>query len=273
MEQLLTTSDYVAEIEIEKIRVNPHQPRRTFSEEDLQDLATSIRTVGIIHPPLVRPLNDGSYELVSGERRFRATQLAGLNKIPVLIRTSDEITSAQAALIENIQRVDLNPIDIAASLRKLMDEFGLTQEELATRIGKKRSSIANYLRLLNLPATIQEGLRTEKITMGHAKPIAALTGFDMQLHLYEKITREELSVRQTEECVNQILKKQKRRKIQTETRDFFLEQIGDKLQNVLGTRVTISGSHKRGRISIDYYNLDDLDRLMELLGLNKDRYG
>ncbi len=266
-----TCCDYVAEIEIDKIRVNPHQPRRSFSEEDLQDLAASIRSVGIIHPPLVRPLDDGTYELVSGERRYRATQLAGLDKIPVLIRTSDQITSAQAALIENIQRVDLNPIDIAASLRRLMDEFGLTQEELAARIGKKRSSIANYLRLLNLPSTVQEGLRSETITMGHAKPIAALTSLDLQLHLYEKIVRDELSVRQTEECANQILKKQKKRKIQMETRDFFLEQIGDKLQNILGTKVTISGSHKKGRISIDYYNLDDLDRLIELLGIDKDK--
>ena len=167
-------NDTVAEVDIHAIRVNPHQPRRHFAPEDLQELAESIIAVGFIHPPLVRPVEPGFFELVSGERRFQAAQLAGLTKIPVHIRDSDTLMSAQMALIENIQRVDLNPMEIAKALRSLIEEFGFNQEDLAARIGKKRSTVANYLRLLSLPKNIQDAVSQELITMGHAKAILSL---------------------------------------------------------------------------------------------------
>lgn len=150
MTLLQSEQDEIREVEVEKISVNPFQPRRYFSNAELEELAQSIQAVGLIHPPVVRPLPDDGYELISGERRFRAAQLAGLMKIPVLVRKSSNSVSAQAALIENIQRVDLNPIEVAKALRSLMDQFCFNQDELAQRIGKKRSTVANYLRLLSL---------------------------------------------------------------------------------------------------------------------------
>lgn len=167
--------DEFKQISIEHIRVNPYQPRREFKEEELRELAQSIRSVGLIHPPLVRPVPHSSfYELISGERRFKAAQLAGFTTIPVYIRHISDPISAQAALIENMQRSDLNPLEIAFALKALMMEFELTQEELANKIGKKRSTIANFLRLLTLPEKIRESLSKESISMGHAKAILGL---------------------------------------------------------------------------------------------------
>ena len=187
-------TEEILEVPIEKVVVNPYQPRRHFSQNELEELSQSIKTVGLIHPPLVRPLENGMFELVSGERRFRATQLAGLKTIAVVVRDSSNELSAQAALIENVQRVDLNPIEVAKALRSLVDQFGFQQDELATRIGKKRSTVANYLRLLTLPKSIQDAVSSDIITMGHAKAILALEGFERQTLLYEMIVRDSLSV-------------------------------------------------------------------------------
>lgn len=262
-------SESVIEVDVHAIRVNPHQPRRHFAKEDLQELADSICSVGFIHPPLVRPLQGGFYELVSGERRFQAAQLAGLSKIPVHVKESDVQMSAQMALIENIQRVDLNAIEIAKALRSLIEEFGYHQEDLARRIGKKRSTVANYLRLLTLPKAIQDAVTNNTISMGHAKAILSLDVFSKQHLLFDLIITDDLSVREAEEAALRIAEKAKKQKLVYANRDFFLEQLAEKVQQALGTKVTIMGKGKRGRISINYYSLDDLDRVLALLGVGE----
>jgi ParB family chromosome partitioning protein len=254
------------EVELGKISINPFQPRRFFSPGELEELAASIKTVGLIQPPVVRPKQNGDeYELISGERRLRASQLAGLTKIPVVVRHTSASISAQAALIENIQRVDLNPIEIAKALRSLIENFEFRQDDLAIRVGKKRSTVANYLRLLTLPKNIQDSVTKGTISMGHAKSILSLEGFEKQNLLHELILRDELTVRETEEAALRIAEKSKKQTLTYETRDFHLEQLAEKMQQKLGTKVTIQGKGKRGRIFIDYYNLDDLDRLISLL--------
>jgi ParB family chromosome partitioning protein len=263
----MNIADNLKEIEIVKIRVNPFQPRKCFSGVELEELAESIKAVGIIHPPVVRPLDDDLYELVSGERRFRASELAGLTKIPVVVRSSSNALSAEAALIENIQRVDLNPIEISKALKFLSFEFGLNQDDLAKRVGKKRSTIANYLRLLSLPKGIQESLSQDLISMGHAKAILSLENFEKQNLLHELILRDELSVREAEAAAIRISEKAKKQKLVYVTRDFYLEQLAERIQKKFGTKVFIQGKGKKGRISIDYYNLDDLDRLLQLFGV------
>lgn len=268
MTETTHVQDELKEIPVGLIEVNPFQPRRVFAQAELEELAESIKAVGLIHPPLVRPNENGTgYELVSGERRFRASQLAGLERIPVLVRVSSSSISAQAALIENIQRVDLNPLEIAKALRSLMLEFGFGYEDLALRIGKKRSTVSNYLRMLGLPKNIQDAIAKDLITMGHAKAILALEGFEKQNLLFELILRDELSVREAEEAALRIAEKAKRKSLAYANRDFFLEQLAEKIQGKLGTKVTIAGKGKKGRISIDYYNLDDLDRLLAIFGV------
>lgn len=254
------------EVPLEKVCVNPFQPRRSFSQEELEELAQSILEVGLLHPPLVRPLENGNYEIISGERRTRACQLAGLKKIPVLMRNSTQEASAQAALIENVQRVDLNPLEIAKALQRLQDEFTFSQEDLSGKIGKKRSTIANYFRLLSLPKNIQETIRTNKISMGHAKAILSLEGSDKQNLLHELILRDGLNVREAESTALRIAEKAKRKGLASVNRDFFLEHLEQKIQNKLGTKVTIHSRGKKGKISIHYYGLDDLDRVLEHLG-------
>lgn len=262
--------DEIREIPIGDITINPFQPRREFAEEELQELAASISAVGLIHPPAVKLKEDGkTYELISGERRWRASRLAGLQTISVVVRQSSLSHSAQAALIENVQRVDLNPIEIAIALRRLVDEFGLNQEELAQRIGKKRSTIANYLRLLTLPKYIQNSVIKGTITMGHAKAILSLVPFEQQQLLFELIIRDGLTVRQAEESALRISEKGKRKQLLPVTRDFHLEQLAEKAQQSLGTKVFIQSSGKKGKIVIDYYSYDDLDRLLAIFGINE----
>lgn len=265
-EEVLLGNEVVKEVLLEHIHVNPFQPRRHFAKEDLEGLALSIKSVGLIHPPLVRPREDGvTFELISGERRFRAAQLAGLKQMSVLVRQSSHAVSAQAALIENIQRVDLNPIEIAKALRSLIEEFHFQQDELASRVGKKRSTVANYLRLLGLPKNIQDSVSADTISMGHAKAILALEGFEKQNLLFELILRDDLNVREAEEAALRIAQKAKKKPLPYVNRDFYLEEIAKRIQDKLGTKVTIQAKGKKGRITIDYYSLDDLDRLIALL--------
>lgn len=263
--------DELKQLPLSQIRLNPYQPRREFKVEDLEELAQSIRSVGLIHPPLVRPLPDSHlYELISGERRFRAAQLASLTTIPVYVRKTGCSISAQAALIENIQRVDLNPLEIAKALKRLMLEFGLTQDQLAQQIGKKRSTLANYLRLLNLPLSIQDSIAKECITLGHAKAILALDQEEKQVLLHEIILRDDLNVREAEQAAKRIGEKAKKQQLSFVPRDFYLEQLANKMRERLGTQVSIQAKGKKGRISIDYYSFDDLDRLLALLGISQD---
>lgn len=256
------------EIPVEQIAVNPFQPRRHFSQEELNELAASIVAVGLIHPPVVRPCGKDRFELISGERRFRAAQIAGFTVIPVVIRSHSVVLSAQAALIENIQRVDLNPIEIAKAFRTLAEEFGWNQEELAQRVGKKRSTVANYLRLLSLPKNIQDSVLQDVISMGHAKAILSLEGFERQHLLHEMILRDGLTVRDAEDEAHRLANPEKVPASVAAPRDVFLKQLTEELQQKLGTKVSIQGKGHRGRISIDYYTLDDLDRVLNLFGIS-----
>lgn len=260
-------------VEIEKIVVNPYQPRRYFDPEELKELAESIKNVGLIHPPLVRPLpGQEVYELVSGERRYRAALVAKMKKIPVVIRTISHSLSAEAALIENIQRVDLNPLEIAKALFMLMSEMGIGQQDLAQRVGKKRSTVANYLRLLTLPVAIQNSLAQNLITMGHAKAILGIEELDKQLGVHERVLREGLSVRATEEAVTRLKSTNINSKSRPRKESLFLEELTARLQEKLGTKVAIrsKGVGHKGQIQIDYYQLDDLDRLLAIFGITGD---
>ena len=237
----------LAEVDPERISVSPYQPRKIFREEELEELAASIQSVGLLHPPLVRPLGNGDYELISGERRLRAAQRAGMERVPVVVRKTADARGAQATLIENIQRVDLNAIEVARGLQDLIDAFNYSQSELARRVGKKRSTVANYLRLLALPEEVQASLGRGEITMGHAKAVLALPE-EERLGFHGQIVRERLTVRQTE----QKLKKP----------DIYAEDLERRLERYLGTRVSVG----RGKITLEYNDLDDLDRLLEAMG-------
>lgn len=260
--------EQILEVPIELIKTSPYQPRRHFQPEDLEDLAASIKSIGLIHPPVVRPDGDGQgYELIAGERRLRASILAGFKRIPVLVRFSESSHSAQAALIENIQRVDLNPLEIAKALKELMTEFGWNQEELGRRVGKKRSTVANYLRLLTLPQCIQDSIYEGRISMGHAKAILSVNGVEKQMLIHELILKGDLTVRQAEETARRIEEKDQKQGLVYAEKDFYLDFLADKIQAHLGTKVTIQGKGKTGNIVIDYYSLDDLDRLLQLWGI------
>lgn len=249
-------------VSIETISINPYQPRRLFDPEALEELADSIKAMGIIQPPVVRQVSEGAFELVAGERRFRAAQLAGLQSIPVIIQQVSTSRSAEASLVENIHRADLNAVEIAKALRRLMVDFGLTQDGLADRVKMKRSTIANYLRLLILPLEVQNALTEGKISMGHAKALLSLESPENQCELLGKVIRNELSVRETEE----LAKGRKTRIVQKyKEQDIHLKYFQEALQRKLGTKVAIQGNEKRGKIIIDYFNLDDVDRLMEVL--------
>lgn len=248
-------------VEICSIKPNPFQPRRFFSKEELEELAASIKSVGIIHPPLVKPLPDGKFELLAGERRLKASEMAGLKNIPVIIKESSSKHSAESALIENIQRVDLNPLDIAKALKSLQENFQLNQEQLAQRIGKKRSTIANYLRMLSLPSFIQQSIAEGTITMGHAKAILSLDEEKKKIVLYEKILEGKLTVRQAEE--EAVKFKTQKKPSATKKIDPFIADLERKISEKFGTQVIIKNKGKAGKILIDYYNLDDLERILE----------
>lgn len=197
--QLSKTVGSIAEIEISKIEANPFQPRTKFEEEALQELSQSIKELGIIQPVTVRKLGYDKYQLISGERRFRASQLAGLTQIPAYVRIANDQSMLEMALVENIQRSELDAIEVAISYQRLIEECKLTQEEMSQRVGKKRSTISNYLRLLKLPAEIQNGIRSNQLSMGHARALVNIENPESQLELYRQILEETLSVRKTEE--------------------------------------------------------------------------
>lgn len=251
-----------AEIDIDLLRPNPDQPRTKFTRESLEELAASIRETGVIQPLVVVPEED-HYRIIVGERRWRAAQIAGLKKIPALIRHLPREKQLEMSLIENLQREDLNPLEIARVYKRLAEELGLTHEEIATRVGKDRSSVTNHLRLLSLPSKIQDYLAENKISMGHARALASLSDPDLQLSLAETIIKKDLSVRETERLVkkwsqNRVVKKAK--KIYPE-----LLALEEELVRLMGTKVKVEGNPKRGVIKIFYYSLEDLSRLAEQL--------
>lgn len=258
------TGDSVIEIELKKIRVNKNQPRHNFDEEKLNELSISIREHGVIQPILVKAVGEGFYELVAGERRYRACQKIGLKKIPAIIKVLSEKETSEIALIENIQREDLNPIEEAVAYRTLMEDFALTQEELSQRVGKSRSFIANTVRLLALPEKVREMVLQGKLSAGHARTILTLTKIKDQEELAKRISIKGMSVRQTESTVKEMLKENSS-KIRSERIDPQIQDLEEKLRKKFSTKVIIKHGKKSGRIELEYYGDEELQRLLETL--------
>ena len=254
------------EIQINKIEINKDQPRKSFNEEKIKELSLSIKQHGIIQPITVRRIDNDKFQLISGERRFRASKLIGNKTIPAFIRDTDDKNLLELALIENIQRENLNSIEIAISYKKLIDELKINQEKLGARVGKDRTTINNYLRLLKLPPTIQKGLKDNKIQMGHARSLIAIETSELQLKIYQLILVNKLSVRKTEELVRN-LNKQKRSIPKEKSRTNNLEKIESKLSSYFGTKITTQGDDKGGKIIIPYKSTNDLNRILELLDI------
>ena len=260
----------IIELELETIKVNPFQPRTNFNEEALKELATSIQQLGVIQPITVRKIDFNQYELISGERRLRASKLAGLKTVLAYIRIANDNDSLVMALVENIQRHDLDPIEIAMSYQRLIDEIQLTQEQMSERVGKKRSTITNYLRLLRLDPIIQSGIRDGFISMGHGRAIINIEDLDVQTDIYHKIIKENLSVRETEALVkdyhegllNQnaaVAKKKMTYTVSNTQQKVFTDFFGAKVD------VKISANGK-GKINIPFHSAEDLERIIKLLG-------
>lgn len=259
-------SSAISEIDIARIVPNPDQPRRTFSEESLNELATSIRELGIVQPLTLRLTDSGNYQIIAGERRWRAAARAGLTTVPAYIRTVSDSEMTEMALIENIQREDLNSIEVALGFKKLIDTYSLTQERLSERLGKNRATIANHLRLLKLPAEIQLGLRDRLIDMGHARAILAVTEPKEQLRLYKKILKEGLSVRAVEKMAREIAEGKKQERKQAEAANDPYSGIVDKLSQRFSMPVKFArNANGRGSITIKFASDDELHRLIKAL--------
>lgn len=259
----------INEIPLAEIETNPFQPRQYFDEEALNELAESIKVHGIIQPITVRRLARHQYQLISGERRFQASKRAGLQMIPAYVRTADDQQMLEMALIENIQRENLNPVEIALSYQRLISECNLKQEELGERVGKNRSTVTNYLRLLKLPPDIQIALRDNKISMGHARAIINVENPDSQLYIFKKTLQEDLSVRKVEELARDVMAGTKESVKQKETTSAGKEitQLQGKLSSHFGTKVSVKSDGKKGDIRIPFLSIEDLNRILEILRL------
>lgn len=251
----------VEKIAINKIYANPNQPRKKFDKESLEELANSIRVHGLIQPIIVNQMDDG-YMIIAGERRFRACQICGLNEVDAVVKTYSTKQIAEISIIENLQREDLNPVELAKGIKRLMEEFGLTQERVAEQLGKSRSAIANSLRILSLYPEVLELVENGKISFGHAKILASVSDYSAQLILAKKIAKDKLTVRDLEKEVESLMGKNKKRKIAKLPSEELSSFISD-LQRTLGTKVSLIGNDKKGRIYIDYYSQDDLDRIYD----------
>lgn len=259
----------INEIELSRIQPNPDQPRREFDDESLEELAASIREIGIVQPISLRQQPNGSYQIIAGERRYRAARLAGLATIPAYIRTVEDEAVMEMALIENIQREDLNAIEIALSFKKLIEQYNLTQEQLSERVGKKRTTVANYLRLLKLPAEVQIGLRDKTIDMGHARALLSVENATVQLELYKAIVAEGLSVRKVEElarAMSQAPAKAATKVARSSAQRKEYNLLRNHLSDFFGTKVQFSCDDKgKGKISIPFKNEEELERIVALL--------
>ncbi len=253
-------------IPLEKIEPNPDQPRNYFNDIALQELAQSIRNHGIIQPVTIRKLHKDKYQIISGERRFRAAQLAGLEVIPAYVRIANDMELLEMALVENIQREDLNPLEISISYQRLIDECDITHEELSDRVGKNRSTITNYIRLLKLPPEVQKGLKAEKLSMGHARALLGLEKIDEVLFVYDKILDKGLSVRATEQLIRDI---QSARKTTTEPQKEVnpeIQRIQDRLSESLGATVIVtSRDGMKGEIKIKFESPNHLEEILEVI--------
>ena len=269
-------SSSISEVELAQIKVNPNQPRREFDPVALQELSDSIREIGIIQPITLRKISDDEYRILAGDRRFRASQRAGLERIPSYIRTADDENVLEMALIENIQREDLNSVEIALTYQHLLDQYGLTQERLSERVGKKRTTVANYLRLLKLPAPVQMGLKNKQIDMGHARALLALDDPKLQVKIYEEVVAQGYSVRKVEEMVKALNQGESvvsgERKIapkkQRLPEEFNL--LKQQLSSFFQTKVQLTCSNQgKGKISIPFANEEELERIMSILDTMK----
>jgi ParB family chromosome partitioning protein len=259
----------IVPLDIDKLVPNPGQPRKNFDEGELQELAASIKEYGIIQPIIAAKADDGAYIIIAGERRTRAAKLAGLKTVPVIVREYTDQRRLEISLIENIQRSDLNPIDEAAAYKNLMDYTNLSQDELANRLGKNRSTVANALRLLKLPVEIQRSVEQGKVSSGHARALLSVNNRKAQDILYKDILEKDRSVRETEKraAVFNIDKTKKSKPAVTNTgHPPEIDAMTEKFIGRLGTKVTIEGGLNKGRIHIDYFSMEDLERLYEILG-------
>lgn len=257
----------VNDIKLSEIEVNPFQPRTDFDEQALADLSASIKLQGLIQPITVRRVNAHQYQLISGERRLRASKLAGLTHIPAYVRTANDQQMLEMALIENIQRENLNAIEVALSFQRMLDEVGLKQEELGERVSKNRSTVTNYLRLLKLPPTIQASIRDGELSMGHARALITVEDPAQQLYLHKHIIQQGLSVRKVEEMVRDLQKlRTKKEGKQPEPPSFQIQKIQDDLASKFSSQVKLKiGSQGKGVIEIPFLSEDDLGRILEML--------
>jgi ParB family chromosome partitioning protein len=252
----------IIELALDKIVPNEYQPRKVFNDDKLQELAASIKEQGVIQPIIVHRTGSG-FQLIAGERRWRASRLAGLKTIPALVKEATKRELLEMALIENIQREDLNPLEAAEAYKRLQDEFKLTQEDLAKRVGKERSTVTNFLRLLGLPKEVKHDLSTGTLSMGHAKALLSLDRVRDQLQVAAMIVKKGLSVRESEALASRLKNPPKERKSRQHQE---LKAVEEKLRKALGTKVSITSKAKGGRIVIEYYSPEELDRILEKIG-------
>lgn len=253
----------VQKISIDKIYTNPNQPRKNFDKESLNELAESIKLHGLIQPIIVNQMDNG-YMIIAGERRFRACKICGLKEIDAIVKQYSNKLVAEIAIIENLQREDLNPVEVAKGIKQLMEEYGLTQEKVSERLGKSRSAIANSLRILSLYPEVLDLIEKGKISFGHAKILASISDYATQIILAKKIAKDKLTVRDLEKEVDAILGNKKKKKVAKLPSEELQEFISD-LQRKLGTKVSVIGNDRKGRIYIDYYSQDDLDRIYDVV--------
>ncbi len=263
-------SSSINEVPVEKIKANPNQPRREFSETSLEELAESIRQIGIIQPITLRQMEDGTYQIIAGERRWRASQMAGLNSVPAYVRTADDEKMMQMALVENIQREDLNAIEIALAYQNLIEQYHLTQDKLSEKIGKNRATIANYLRLLKLPAQVQMALRNKEVDQGHARALLGLDKPTLQVKLFNEIKEKGYSVRQVEDMVKALNNgetvKSGRHTMKAKNQlPEEYNELKNRLAEVFRTKVEMTCSQKgKGKIILSFANEEELEHLISL---------
>lgn len=278
LESLISISDVdpggssaISEIAVSDIVPNPDQPRRDFDEESLTELASSIRELGIVQPLTLRLADDGTHQIIAGERRWRAARLAGLSTVPAYVRTASDSEVTEMALIENIQREDLNAVEVALAFKKLIDVYHLTQERLSERLGKKRSTVTNHLRLLKLPAEIQLGLRDHKLDMGHARALLSVDDPKKQLKLYQRILREGLSVRRVEQLVREAMDEDGEERPARKGASEADSKLSSKLTNFFTAPVKLKRAQNgHGTITLQFKSEEDLMRLMALWGIEED---
>lgn len=266
-------SSNLCEVRMDDIRPNPKQPRREFDDDSLQELANSIRQIGIVQPITLRDMGDGTYVIIAGERRWRASQRVGLTTIPAYIRTVDDENMMEMALVENIQRLDLTAIEIALAYQNLIEQYNLTQEQLSERVGKNRATVTNYLRLLKLPASVQVALRNREIDMGHARALLALSDPQAQLKVFAEMKKDHLSVRKIEDMVKQLseggsVKTKTGTRIRQKGSNLSADynQLREGLRKIFKTRVEMTCSDSgKGKISIPFANESELERIIEML--------